>query len=65
MGGPDPQGGGDFFSFQFQSAAVRWRNFELPIPPVGKGWSRQVYLDKDLRIQTDSRGDLAIYTKNL
>lgn len=66
VGGPNSaEGGGDFFSFEFKSASIRWRNFELPIPPVGKGWSKQVYLDKDLRIQTDSRGDLAIYSKKL
>ena len=51
------------FNFAFESCAVRWRKYELPLPPVGKGWGELVYLDDDFRIQQDVRGDLLVATR--
>ena len=42
---------------------MRWRKYELPLPPVGKGWGELVYLDDDFRIQQDVRGDLLVATR--
>ncbi|CAE7480096.1 PAP11 [Symbiodinium pilosum] len=35
----------------------------LPLPPFGAGWFVSVYLDDNLRVNRDSRGDLAIYLR--
>jgi len=51
------------FDFKFNTLAVKWRDIKLSLPPVGAGWSKQIFLDKTLRMQRDSRGDLAIYCK--
>mmetsp|Transcript_16635 Transcript_16635/g.32806 ORF Transcript_16635/g.32806 Transcript_16635/m.32806 type:complete len:282 (+) Transcript_16635:47-892(+) len=53
----------DIFSFEFQSAKIRVRGFEVTLPPVGKGWGQQMYLDEKVRIQRDSRDDLSIYVR--
>ena len=60
---PD-EANGSRFNFAFDACAVRWRSFELPLPPVGKGWGEQLYLDKELRIQRDVRGDLLVATRS-
>lgn len=54
---------GERFNFAFNSCSVRWRSIELPLPPVGKGWGELLYLDDELRIQRDVRGDLLIATR--
>merc|ERR1711924_248649 len=48
------------FQFSFNSCALKWRFLELPLPPVGKGWGELVYLDEEIRIQRDVRGDTLI-----
>ena len=35
----------------------------LPFPPVGRGWGELLYLDDELRIQRDVRGDLLVATR--
>ena len=35
----------------------------VPLPPVGRGWGELLYLDDDLRIQRDVRGDMLVATK--
>ena len=37
--------------------------FEVPLPPVGRGWGELLYLDDEMRIQRDVRGDLLVATK--
>ena len=51
------------FDFAFDSCALVWRGVSVPLPPVGKGWGDLLYLDEDLRVQCDVRGDLLIATK--
>ncbi|KAJ1444299.1 hypothetical protein M885DRAFT_553306 [Pelagophyceae sp. CCMP2097] len=48
------------FDFAFKGCALRWRGFTVPLPPVGKGWGELAFIDGDLRIQRDVRGDLLI-----
>ena len=43
--------------------SLTWRGFRVPLPPVGQGWGRLLYLDEELRIQRDVRGDTIIATK--
>ena len=54
---------GERFRFSFDSCAVRWRSLELPLPPVGRGWGELLYLDDELRVQRDVRGDLLVATR--
>ena len=42
---------------------MRWRSLELPLPPVGRGWGDLLYLDDELRVQRDVRGDLLVATR--
>jgi len=51
------------FNFTFEQCAARWRSIEVPLPPVGQGWGDLVYLDENMRIQRDVRGDLLVATK--
>ncbi|KAJ1478233.1 hypothetical protein T484DRAFT_1630125 [Baffinella frigidus] len=54
---------GNRFDFKFQTAQIKWRQFQVPIPPVGAGWSEQIYLDDTFRMAKDSRGVLLIVQK--
>ena len=54
---------GTRFNFAFSSCALTWRGVRLPLPPVGRGWGELLYLDEDLRIQRDVRGDMLVATK--
>ncbi|KAL1503473.1 hypothetical protein AB1Y20_011957 [Prymnesium parvum] len=47
-------------NFKFKSCSARWTSFEVPLPPVGTGWFEVVYLDDELRVAKDSRGDLQV-----
>jgi len=51
------------FNIQFYEASVNWRGFQIPIPPLGKGWGELLYLDDDMRLQRDIRGDCIVATK--
>ena len=54
---------GSRFNFAFEKCTLRWRSFEVPLPPVGRGWGELLYLDDEMRIQRDVRGDLLVATK--
>jgi len=56
---PDAANGARF-DFAFRGCALRWKSIEVPLPPVGRGWGELLYLDDDVRIQRDIRGDLLI-----
>lgn len=45
---------------RFESCAAKWRSVTVALPPVGTGWFEVVYLDEELRVAKDSRGDLQI-----
>ena len=51
------------FVFAFEACGLRWRGLALPLPPVGRGWCELLYLDEELRLQHDLRGDLLIATR--
>ncbi|KAL6981712.1 putative plastid-lipid-associated protein 11, chloroplastic [Sarracenia purpurea var. burkii] len=46
--------------FRFTSAVLRGKNWELPLPPFGQGWFETVYLDEDIRVAKDIRGDYLV-----
>ena len=54
---------GSRVGFRFESCAVKWRKLQLPLPPVGSGWFDVTYLDNELRLCKDVRGDLQICTR--
>lgn len=48
-------------SFSFNAASLRLPDDkEIQLPPFGKGWFESIYLDNEIRIASDSRGDLLI-----
>ncbi|CAA7047306.1 unnamed protein product [Microthlaspi erraticum] len=47
-------------NFRFNSAVLRGRNWEIPLPPFGQGWFETVYMDGDMRVAKDIRGDYLI-----
>ena len=59
---PDPTDGARF-NFVFGECTLRWRDLRVPLPPVGRGWGELLYLDEEMRIQRDIRGDLVLATK--
>lgn len=59
---PDPYDG-TRFNFVFGECTLKWRDFCVPLPPVGRGWGELLYLDEEMRIQRDIRGDLLVATK--
>lgn len=55
------EGDGVRTNFEFNEATLdlgRWGSFK--IPPVGKGWFDTLYLDNQLRVDTNSRNDILI-----
>lgn len=57
---PDPQQGSRF-NIQFKEATLRWKGLvKLSLPPVGSGWGQLLYLDDEIRLQTDIRGDFIL-----
>ena len=49
-------------NIKFVSAALQLNGFNVKLPPVGKGWFDTLYLDENLRVQTNSRNDLTVFT---
>ncbi|XP_027334817.1 probable plastid-lipid-associated protein 11, chloroplastic [Abrus precatorius] len=47
-------------NFRFTSAVLRGKNWEMPLPPFGQGWFDTVYLDDELRVVKDIRGDYLV-----
>ncbi|KAG4387019.1 hypothetical protein AAZX31_11G148900 [Glycine max] len=47
-------------NFRFTSAVLCGKNWEIPLPPFGQGWFDIVYLDDDLRVVKDIRGDYLV-----
>ncbi|KAL1504410.1 hypothetical protein AB1Y20_010816 [Prymnesium parvum] len=51
---------GSRLNFECTKRTLRWHSIQLPLPPIGKGWGELLYLDDELRIQRDNRGDLLV-----
>lgn len=47
-------------NFRFTSAVLRGKDWEFPLPPFGQGWFESVYLDDDIRVVKDIRGDYLV-----
>ncbi|PKI42025.1 hypothetical protein CRG98_037587 [Punica granatum] len=47
-------------NFRFTSAVLRGKNWEVPLPPFGQGWFESVYIDDEIRVVKDIRGDYLI-----
>lgn len=47
-------------NFRFTSAVLRGMDWEVPLPPFGQGWFDSVYLDEDIRVAKDIRGDYLV-----
>ena len=59
----EPAQTGGRVDFRFESCKAKWKQFELPLPPVGAGFFEVLYMDDELRLCKDSRGDLQICTR--
>jgi len=59
----EPAASGGRVNFRFESCAAKWRQLQVPLPPVGSGWFDVVYLDDELRLCRDIRGDLQVCTR--
>ncbi|KAF3552509.1 hypothetical protein DY000_02004795 [Brassica cretica] len=46
--------------FNNKSAVLRGSNWEIPLPPFGQGWFDNVYMDGDIRVAKDIRGDYLV-----
>ncbi|KAK8916964.1 hypothetical protein KSP39_PZI022925 [Platanthera zijinensis] len=44
----------------FTSAVLRWGTWEIPLPPFGRGWFESVYMDGEIRVAKDIRGDYLV-----
>jgi hypothetical protein len=54
-------------SFQFTAAALNLAEpveASVPLPPFGRGWFDNVYVDKDMRVARDSRGDTLVVVRD-
>ncbi|XP_057522687.1 probable plastid-lipid-associated protein 11, chloroplastic isoform X4 [Amaranthus tricolor] len=47
-------------NFRFTSAVLRGKHWEFPLPPFGQGWFESIYLDDDIRVAKDIRGDYLV-----
>lgn len=50
--------------FRFEAARIQTKFGSIPLPPFGKGWFENIYVDDTLRLSSDSRGDLLIVERN-
>ncbi|KAK9836422.1 hypothetical protein WJX74_000143 [Apatococcus lobatus] len=50
--------------FKFSGAKLKLPRRTLNIPPFGKGWFDTVYLDQNIRVAKDIRGDTLITTRD-
>nr|GMD65108.1 probable plastid-lipid-associated protein 11 [Ipomoea batatas] len=47
-------------NFRLTSAVLRGKGWEFPLPPFGQGWFDTVYLDDEIRVVKDIRGDYLV-----
>eukprot|EP00963_Diacronema_lutheri_P011452 scaffold1401_cov330-Pavlova_lutheri.AAC.40 len=46
--------------FRFEGARIQTKFGSIPLPPFGKGWFENIYVDDTIRLSLDSRGDLLV-----
>jgi hypothetical protein len=51
-------------AFKFTSCEAGYRGFKIPLPPVGAGAFDTIFLDQELRISKDTRGDVLICSRS-
>lgn len=47
-------------NFSFTSAVLRGKDWEIPLPPFGQGWFDNLYIDDEIRVVKDIRGDYLV-----
>lgn len=50
--------------FKFNEAALKVNGNKIPFPPFGQGWFDTVYMDEDIRVAEDVRGDTLIVQRD-
>ena len=52
-------------SFEFSSAklVIPSPPLKIPLPPVGKGWFDNLYVDDTIRVNRESRGNTVVYSR--
>lgn len=58
--GVDSDGTSDRVNFKFIEAIVSFDRFNVKLPPLGKGYFDNIFVDKEYRISYDIRGDYLI-----
>ena len=57
-------GQGKRSSFEFNAATLAVTPaLKIPLPPVGKGWFDNLYVDETIRVNRESRGNTVLYTR--
>jgi len=54
---------GNRFLYELQACSLTRQALTVPLPPVGRGYGEILYLDAELRIQRDDRGNMLVATK--
>ena len=62
-GGAGGEPGGGRVAFRFESWGLKYKSLSVPLPPVGAGYFEVLYIDDELRVCKDSRGDLQVCTR--
>mmetsp|Transcript_28455 Transcript_28455/g.27259 ORF Transcript_28455/g.27259 Transcript_28455/m.27259 type:complete len:203 (+) Transcript_28455:139-747(+) len=52
-------------NFAFSGATITIPPFNVPLPPVGKGWFDTLYVDKLYRVSYDVRGDYLVSKRKI
>lgn len=47
-------------NFVFEAARVEREKGDISVPPFGKGWFENIYVDATWRVAEDSRGDILV-----
>eukprot|EP00873_Tetraselmis_striata_P036818 jgi/Tetstr1/457082/TSEL_043743.t1 len=50
--------------FKFSAAKLKLPKRDIPFPPVGQGWFESVYLDDEIRVARDVRGDTLVVARD-
>jgi hypothetical protein len=57
-------GSGVRSTFSFSGARLTFPNrFSVPLPPIGKGWFDNLFVDSTIRVVREGRGNTAVYIR--